>query len=149
YRAVIEGRANGQWQLYDMIADPGQTRDIAKEQPDVVKSLSAAYHAWWSDVSRDGFKKAAIPVGYAQHNPVRLYAPQADLAGKLEWFVPQGYSHTWVTGWSDPADKIIFPIDVVRAGTFELSLAYACAPADAGAKIRVSSGSESHEVTVT
>ena len=149
YRAVIDGSANAQWQLYDMQADPAQATDIAKSQPDVVKSLSAAYTTWWQDVSREGFNEPAIPVGHSQHNPLRLNAPQADLSGKVRWFIPQGYANTWITGWTELADKIAFRIDVASAGTFEVSLAYACAPADAGAKIRITSENASNEITAT
>ncbi|MSU49506.1 MAG: hypothetical protein EXS37_10540 [Opitutus sp.] len=152
YRAVLENPkdrgAKPEWRLYDMIADPGQARDIAKDQPDVVRSLSAAYAAWWEDVTRDGTADPVLPLGHAQHNPVRLTAPQAILEGKLIFFVPQGFANTWITGWSEPADKITFRVSVARAGTFEVALAYGCAPADAGARIRLSAGNDSAEATV-
>jgi hypothetical protein len=38
-------------ELYDMIADPGQTNDVAKHHPDVVKKLRADYKEYWADVS--------------------------------------------------------------------------------------------------
>ena len=38
------------WQLFDVIADPGQTKDIAAEKPDTVKQLSAAYEQWWASL---------------------------------------------------------------------------------------------------
>jgi hypothetical protein len=39
-----------EWQLFDLQNDPGQTNDIAARQPDVVKTLSAAYDQWWAEV---------------------------------------------------------------------------------------------------
>lgn len=33
-------------QLYDLEADPGETRDLAAEQPQVVKRLTAAFEDW-------------------------------------------------------------------------------------------------------
>ncbi len=38
------------WQLFDVIADPGQTTDIASAHPDVVAKLSGAYDAWWTSL---------------------------------------------------------------------------------------------------
>lgn len=140
HRAVLEGPGEPVWRLYDMEADPGQKEDIAAQQPAVMKTLSAAYDAWWRDVTRDGFDKPAMPVGYAEQNPVRLFAPQAQLSGKLEFFIPQAYANTWIVNWSEPQDKISFPIDVARAGTYEVSIAYACASADAGSSIRARAG---------
>ena len=38
-------------ELYDVAVDPGQRRDVARSNPDVVAELSEAYEAWWSDIS--------------------------------------------------------------------------------------------------
>ena len=37
-------------ELYDIVADPGQTDDIAADHPDVVADLRVAYEAWWEDM---------------------------------------------------------------------------------------------------
>lgn len=140
HRAVLEGQGQPKWTLYDLLADPGQKSDIATENPDVVKSLSAAYDAWWRDVTRDGFAKPAIPVGHVEHNPVRLFAPQATLSGRPRFFIPQAYANTWITGWTEKEDRISFRIDVARAGTFAVSLAYACPAANADTQVRASAG---------
>lgn len=42
--------AGPKWQLFDVIADPGQTRDIAAEKPDVMEKLKAAYDQWWASL---------------------------------------------------------------------------------------------------
>ncbi len=41
------------WELFDIAADPGETRDIAVEHPDVVARLAKAYDAWWESVQPD------------------------------------------------------------------------------------------------
>ncbi len=38
------------WQLFDVIADPAQSKDIAAEKPDVVAKLTAEYDKWWSSL---------------------------------------------------------------------------------------------------
>jgi arylsulfatase A-like enzyme len=38
------------WCLYDLQADPGETRDIAGRQTEVAAKLDKAYDAWWADV---------------------------------------------------------------------------------------------------
>lgn len=43
-------RGKNDWELFDLKADPGQTRNIADQQPEVVKRLSADYDRWWLDV---------------------------------------------------------------------------------------------------
>ncbi|MCE9606056.1 MAG: sulfatase-like hydrolase/transferase [Planctomycetia bacterium] len=38
------------WELYDLQADPGESRNLAGEHPDVVRRLATAYDAWWAEV---------------------------------------------------------------------------------------------------
>ena len=41
----------GQWELYNIIDDPHQDRDIAAENPEVVQRMVNFYENWWEDVS--------------------------------------------------------------------------------------------------
>ena len=41
------------WELYDLAADPGETRDVAAAHPDVVARLGQAYDLWWQSVQPD------------------------------------------------------------------------------------------------
>lgn len=142
YRAVLEGAqgAAPTWSLYDMVADPGQKENIAARAPEVLGKLSAAYDAWFADVTSAGFAREGMHVGHPEHNPVRLMAPRAKLEGKLRFFVPQAYANTWITEWTETADKISLPLSVARPGNYSVALHYACAPADAGSRIRATSG---------
>lgn len=36
-----------EWELYDLASDPGERRDLASEQPEIVAELASAYEAWW------------------------------------------------------------------------------------------------------
>ncbi len=38
------------WQLFDVIADPAQSRDITAAKPEIVKQLSAVYDQWWDSL---------------------------------------------------------------------------------------------------
>ena len=37
-------------ELYDLKADPGESKNVIAEHPDVVATLRAAYDQWWTDV---------------------------------------------------------------------------------------------------
>ena len=51
YNLVSTGKAgDGKWELYDLKEDPGETRDIAAQHPEVVKEMEAAYDKWWDEV---------------------------------------------------------------------------------------------------
>ncbi len=44
------GGARAQWQLFDVAADPGETRDVLDEHSGVARELAFAYDAWWASL---------------------------------------------------------------------------------------------------
>lgn len=40
----------GVWRLYDVVEDPGETRDLASERPELLKELQAAWDRYAEDV---------------------------------------------------------------------------------------------------
>lgn len=48
-------------EVYDLVADPGETHDISADQPEIVERLSAAYAAWFRDVSSTRKNNYACP----------------------------------------------------------------------------------------
>lgn len=114
----------GAWHFYDMKADPGEEKDIAAEHPDLVRHLAAAYDAWFADIAADGRQRFPLPVGHEAHNPVELHAPQAVLGKPLRFASGPGFANDWITGWSDPKGRVVFPVDVATAGRYEVGLAY-------------------------
>ncbi len=143
YRAVNMGE---RWELYDMQSDPGETKNVATGQPEVVKKLSQAYDKWFADVSVGAFPLMPLPVGHAQMNPVELTAPQAILQGSVKFRGEQGYSHDWITGWTSVDGRVTWELDVARAGTYEVALSYLSKIT--GARIRVQAGDGSTEAVL-
>ncbi|MBL9081029.1 MAG: hypothetical protein JNK76_04445, partial [Planctomycetales bacterium] len=45
-----EAVAAPQWELFDLSADPGETKNIAAEHPEVIAELRKAYDAWWAEI---------------------------------------------------------------------------------------------------
>jgi hypothetical protein len=37
-------------ELYDLKTDPGETKDVIREYPEVVEKLRVAYDKWWNEV---------------------------------------------------------------------------------------------------
>ncbi len=48
--SVAPPYGSGNWQLYNVVNDPGETRDLAKEQPEKMKKLRAAWDGYATDV---------------------------------------------------------------------------------------------------
>ena len=136
------------YELYDMLADPGQQHDIAPDNPDRVRELAAAYDAWFADVTRAGFARPPIPVGYPQAPLVEMPAPEANLHGNVRFMGGIGWANDWLTNWQSTDDYVSWELDVVRGGRYEVTLMYTCPKTDVGSRIRVEIGAQAAEVVV-
>jgi arylsulfatase A len=147
-KAVANDESATPWQLYDMKSDPGEKQDIAKANPDIVRQLSQRYDAWFADISSEGLQRFPLPVGYEEHNPVELHAPQAYYDAPLHFANGPGFANDWLTGWTDAKAKVWFDIDAVTAGDYDIELGLGCAAADAGSRVRLSAGKASLETVI-
>jgi arylsulfatase A-like enzyme len=132
YRLDAAGR------LFDLVEDPGQTKDIADRRPRDLKRLAEAVDRWRRDVlaelpARDD---RPFPVGYPAF-------PRAVLPARDG--VPHGGVNrsagapncSYFTHWSGPDDRISWSVEVHTAGRYEAILHYTCAPADVGSELEL------------
>jgi len=141
WRAVNEGRG---WQLFDMPADPGQKRNVAAEQPDVVRRLAGAYDRAYDAMVPEPMTPLPIPVGHPEWPVVTAPAHEAFLQPEsgqgIRYVGEKGWANDWITGWTDTAAFPRWELDVVRPGRHEVTLLYNCAAEDVGARVRVQVG---------
>ena len=121
YRAVLEEGATA-WRLYDLAADPGQTRDLAEAFPERTGALASAWEAWFADVTRRAPGWPDIEVGHEEAPVVTLPAHEAHLSDLgARYGEPHGWSHDWITGWG-PGGHAEWRVAVVRPGRYEAVL---------------------------
>jgi arylsulfatase A-like enzyme len=145
YRLVTYGK---RYELYDMVADPGQKKDMASQRPQIVEKLGAAYEAWFEDVTRREIERLPIPVGYPQANSVELPAPECHMQGNVTFKGRAGWANDWITNWISTDDSVWWDVDVVRPGEYEVTLLYVCPEEDVGSKIRAEAGGRSVDSVV-
>ncbi len=149
WRAVVEGK---EWELYDMIADPGQQEDLAGRHPVVLTELSASFEAWLRDVTRAGFDPIPIPIGHPQRREVVLPGHEAFLEPPdrkgISYNGRAGWANDWVTNWTSTDACPYWEVDVVRAGRFEITLMYTCPEPDIGAQLLVEVGGQRIECII-
>lgn len=59
-------------ELYNIVTDPGQQKDIAAEHPQLVEKLRQSYEKWWNDLA-PGFEEfSEIIIHPEKENPTRL-----------------------------------------------------------------------------
>lgn len=144
FRAVNDGAG---WELFDLQRDPGETRDVSAEFAGEKRRLVTEYEQWWAAIKVDPRSQwLKIPVGHPEENPVELPVPQAQFGEPLR-FSGKHANNAWVTNWVSTDGKVVWKLDVARAGAYSVTLSYLCREADAGARIRIVAGDSAIEAT--
>ncbi|MFN0075490.1 MAG: arylsulfatase [Prosthecobacter sp.] len=146
--------------LFDMIADPSQTKDIAAEQPEIATKLAAKGTAWHQEVFGKPYATAPAPAGkgkakgkgganFADNRPYPVgYAEFPITMLPARDGVPHGGVQrssgapncSYFVNWKTKDDFMTWDIDVHTAGAYEVSIEYVCPEADAGSIVELSLG---------
>lgn len=149
HRAVFVGR---NWKLYDMQNDPGQQHNLAATHPEILRPLQQSYLDWFADVTIAGFEIVPTEIGHQQRPTVTLPGHEAYLSPKsgqgISYLGRNGWANDWVTNWTDTSAYPWWPLNVVEAGTYEITLLYVCPKTETGSRLRVEVGDQSIEGTV-
>jgi arylsulfatase/arylsulfatase A len=101
------------FELYDMQADPGETADLAAEQPEVVAQLRAMYDRWFEDVG------ASDPQNYEPPR-ILLGAPEAPSV----WLTRQDWRRRSDDhGWNRDSMGV-WEVGVLRRGPYRVRVRY-------------------------
>lgn len=141
--------------LFDMVADPNQTKDIAAEKPEEAARLAAAGSKWHQEVfgrpyvPADGKKKGKggvkpaddrpYPVGYAEF-PITMLPARDGLPHGGVKRSSNAPNCSYFVNWTTKDDFMTWDIDVHTAGDYEVTIDYVCPEADAGSTIELSLG---------
>lgn len=101
-------------ELYDMLADPGQTTDVAVAFPEVVRRLRSDYEVWWQSLTPAFGRFGRITIGADAENPAHITCHDWHSDEPVPWDQGHIRRDLWVNGhWE---------IEVARAGTYEFTL---------------------------
>ncbi|MFM7749397.1 MAG: N-acetylgalactosamine 6-sulfate sulfatase, partial [Opitutaceae bacterium] len=152
-------RLDSRGALFDLQADPGQTKDIATAQPAVAAKLEQAVAAWRVDVfgadiaakavesrtskkgkTRGGYvvpDDRPYPVGYREFPWTPLPARDGVPHGGVRRSSSAPNSSYFVN-WRTTEDRITWDVELATAGTYKVVIDYTCVVSDAGAEIELS-----------
>ncbi|MBM3869313.1 MAG: arylsulfatase, partial [Verrucomicrobia bacterium] len=147
-------RLDGAGNLFDMVADPGQTTPIQAKQPDLAQELSAAVAAWRKEMGiaapaggkgkgkgGNGPGNAVDPrpihVGYREFPTTMLPARDGEPRGGMRRSAAAPNSSYFVN-WTMPEDAAVWNVEVVTTGTYVVTLDYACAADAVGTPLELS-----------
>lgn len=134
------------WQLYDLMNDPGEQKNVAAKHPDKVKALRAEFVRWFNEVTKDvKYAPVPIPIGHQAGEEVEIQGSWATLKGEKTEYIFEAYDWDSIEGWSQPGDAAEWQLQIARGGRYEVSIAYACLAADVGGKLKLGVGRQALE----
>ena len=120
--------------LFDMLADPGQRKDVAGEKPDLAAQMGKAVAQWRVEVLPTSKDDRPYPVGYAAFPrtplPARDGVPQGGV--KRSANAP---NCSYFVNWRSLDDRMTWDIEVNTTGDYAVEFLYTCPEADAGSTI--------------
>jgi hypothetical protein len=142
--------------LFDIIADPRQTTDVSRNQPEEATRLSRAVAAWRQDVLGAAAAPAAkakgqrkqkgpaaaaddrpYPVGYGEFPLTPLPARDGVPHGGVKRSA-SAPNCSYFVNWTTTEDSVTWDIEVHTAGEYEVAIYYTCPEADASSTIELS-----------
>jgi arylsulfatase A-like enzyme len=142
-------RLDSAGQLFDMIADPGQTKPVNAEQPELAKQLTEAVAAWRAGMFANGRTMAKekgkgnavdprpIPVGYREFPRTWLPARDAEPRGGVRRS-SSAPNCSYFVNWKTKDDAIVWGIEVATEGRYAAEILYTCPVPDAGSTVELS-----------
>jgi hypothetical protein len=130
YRLDADGK------LFDMVADPGQQKDVAADRPDVARQLRTAVAEWRKTVLFNTRKKddRPFPVGYPEMPITPLPARDGVPHGTVTRSA-MAPNCSYFTHWTRPDDRITWDVEVATEGKYRVEILYTCAKENLGATI--------------
>ncbi|MFT5130292.1 MAG: arylsulfatase A-like enzyme [Rhodothermales bacterium] len=113
---------SGRWrlingkELYDIEADPAQTKDIASQHAEVVQRLRADYDKVWADMQPAFQGQVRFGLGADAENPARLMSHDLQVKDQRESPWHQNHVRNGHIG------NGTWPVDITRDGRYSISL---------------------------
>ncbi len=136
YRFVFE---NDNPQLYDLLIDPGELKNISEQNPALTNQYLIDYKKW--------FENSTQKINYDRQimlseKGVVLPAYEAKLSAGIKYKEGHGWAHDWIEKWNTTNDSLYWEIDCIKPGKYLVEMKYLCIVEDLGSKIICSIGTE-------
>lgn len=138
-------RLDNQGQMFDMLADPGQTKPINSEKPIIAAHLTSLVADWKKEMGLGprtrqlppkSIDSRPIPVGYREFPRTWLPARDGEPVGEVKRSASAPNSSYFVN-WKSKDDSLVWEIDVHTAGKYAVEILYTCPVDSAGSTIEL------------
>lgn len=106
-------------ELYDIVADPGQTKNVAGSHPKQVAKMRAFYDAWWKELEPTFARTTELHIGHPDHPEVSLTSHDWIQGALTPW--NQGHIRRGAASKNGKHDGH-WAVKVLTEGTYNFSL---------------------------
>lgn len=145
-------RYNNEGELHNMIQDPGQRVDVAKDHPELVQQMADSLAKWEREVlaelETDSDDERPFPVGHPDFLYTQLPARDGVPHGGIQR--SNRYPNdSFFQNWTTLSDSITWDVEVLDSGRFDVQVYYTARKEDVGSIIQLSFGNNkiSHQLT--
>lgn len=131
-------RLSNKDELYDMVNDPNQTKNVATEFPSEYRELKSWKDKWLQDVRTELPAQDLRPLMVGNKKMPLTNLPAAE--GEPKGNIIRSSKHpndSYFLGWKSSADKITWNVEVEDDGVFEVSVFYACSEKNIGTELEM------------
>lgn len=132
--------------LYDMVADPGQTTPINRKSPVLAAELQGAVDGWRTAMfgqtkTLENFGSTVDPrpltVGYREFPVTMLPARDGEAKGGVKRS-SKAPNSSYFVNWTRLDDRMDWLLEVNTAGRYDVTIDYTCKLADVGSEVELS-----------
>jgi arylsulfatase A-like enzyme len=138
-------RLDDRGQLFDLVADPGQSTPLNDVQPETTAALVEAVRAWRTEMFGDaaepvrsgGVDPRPFAVGYPEFPVTLLPARDGEPRGGVRRS-SSAPNCSYFVNWASTDDRMVWGIEVITAGRYEVAIDYTCPLLDVGSTVELS-----------
>ena len=149
---LIEFYDSGRKELFQLEKDPGESRNLALDEPKRVEAMAARLKAWQSEAKVQMMRPNPnyLPNPAAKNGIITLHGKTAEVTGAMLRFEPLPHKQT-LGFWVVKEDAAWWEFTVDKPGEFQVEILQGCGNGSGGSVLEISIGGESlkHKVVET
>jgi arylsulfatase A-like enzyme len=142
-------RLDNKGNLYDMVKDFGQRRNIAKQQPDLAARLRKAVQKWHAEMQAElGKDERAFVIGHPDSVLTQVPARDGVASGNIQRS-NKFPNCSFFRNWKNVDDAVTWQAEIGTSGKYAVEMWYACEADAVGTEVELSFKDRSIRATLT
>ncbi|HAB18085.1 MAG TPA: hypothetical protein DCE44_16760, partial [Verrucomicrobiales bacterium] len=140
---LIQYYEDGRHELFNLRDDPGESKNLAEQQPDRVQDLARKLFTWQGSVGAQwpmyNPNHEPKPIAQSADGSVLLHSRAAAIHGTTLRYEPQPFKNT-LGWWGRVEDWVDWNFTITQPGTFEVEVLQGCGKGQGGSDVLVEVG---------